>query len=51
VPLYIAHLRRSMLLPLGISHQAPERFSRAWLMYLLADSMPPLPMGITVTVY
>jgi len=45
VPLYMAHRKRSMLFPFSVTHHAPERFKRAWLIDLFADSMPPLPMG------
>ena len=44
VPLYMAHRTLSIALPEGTCHQAPERFMRVCEMYLLADSMAPLPI-------
>jgi hypothetical protein len=45
VPLYLAQRRASMWLALVTYHHAPERLRRTWQMNLLADSIPPLPMG------
>jgi hypothetical protein len=45
VPLYLAPRRARMWLALVTYHHAPERLRRTWQMNLLADSIPPLPMG------
>jgi hypothetical protein len=35
----------SISFPVSFTHHAPDRFIRVWQMNLLADSIPPDPMG------